>query len=346
MKFILHTGSYKTGTSCLQSTLYEAREKLLNAKCLYPMAGLRQNLTSNSKMSRAHHQYFHTQRGRNKAKFEQLFDKLKDEIDVAKPETIILSTELFTGCPKIFKKKVIDQINDISSDITILYAVRPPAEYALSMAKQQITKTLDFDYGDIKKIKLASDSDLMDWADLVGSENINARLYDSFSRKNFLFELLAPMIGNAIASQLPFSKKTENDSVDFHYLLLARQLKHKIQKCSLLPLPLSGSKMVRMVYLLLHKHTQQLGLPMIPIELSASQMHEITINSFQYCERILPYLTADESARLMSFSDGSLRPNITKLTIDPATLYSIINDEADLIMSELAISGCRRSRSA
>jgi len=309
------------------------------------MAGLRQNLTSNSKMSRAHHQYFHTQRGRNKAKFEQLFDKLKDEIAATKPETIILSTELFTGCSKIFKKKIIEQINDISSDITILYAVRPPAEYALSMAKQQITKTLDFDYGNIKKIKLASDIDLIDWSDLVGTENVNASLYDSFSRKNFLYELLAPVIGTAIAAHLPFSKKTENDSVDFHYLLLARQLKHKIQKCSLLPIPLSGSKMVRMVYLLLQKHTQKLGLPKIPIELSATQMHEITINNFQYCERIRPYLTADESARLMSFSDQSLRPHIYKQTIDPASLYSIINDEAELIMSKLAISGRMRSRS-
>lgn len=90
MKIYIHAGTFKTGSSGLQNSLYYQRDKLLQNGVLYPVTGISENGDSiGFRHSRFVYEY-------KKDTYLQLVQELRREIEEHKPEILIMSSEAWS----------------------------------------------------------------------------------------------------------------------------------------------------------------------------------------------------------------------------------------------------------
>jgi hypothetical protein len=145
MEAIVHYGMAKTGTTSIQMALHSARSRLRERGLLYPVTG----------GGRAHHiltalfKPFEDVRPamRHRAGYDparlhaaarRAWDSVKWQVDRAKPERVVLSSEMFFGTVSVDGQgRFRERLEEIFPSITICLYVRSPASHFRSLAQQE-----------------------------------------------------------------------------------------------------------------------------------------------------------------------------------------------------------------
>nr|WP_010131658.1 hypothetical protein [Microbulbifer agarilyticus] len=136
MKIFIHAGTFKTGSSALQDSLYKQREKLLENRVLFPLAGI----SKNGESIGYRHSRFVYEHG--KASYQKLLSDLKSEIEVHRPEKLILSSEAWSrpgAAVKLFD--LISHLQPYSTEeISVIFVVRNVFDYAVSHYREFVRR--------------------------------------------------------------------------------------------------------------------------------------------------------------------------------------------------------------
>ena len=130
-KVVIHVGTHKTGTSSIQSFLYDQQDSLRQAGILYPNAGI----VGNTKTGSRHNRFVFD--SNNPSHYEDL----EQELIEAKPNSLVLSAEAFSSRGNEFAlQKLIDFLHSKGAPSpTLLIFLRNPWYFAKSLF---IMKTL------------------------------------------------------------------------------------------------------------------------------------------------------------------------------------------------------------
>jgi hypothetical protein len=146
---VIHAGCYKTATSTIQAIAQKNRDRFLkDFGVLYPKTGARANQGIPDADSIAHHLLFHSA----KASVETAPDaspapdtafaanrsKLAAEARKSDAARLFVSTELLSFSPQALKDRFLAYFDGLSSDVTVVYAIRRPDEMIDSMNNQML----------------------------------------------------------------------------------------------------------------------------------------------------------------------------------------------------------------
>jgi hypothetical protein len=143
VKIFIHAGTFKTGSSALQNSLYHQRENLLSNGVLYPLTGLMEDGDS---IGYRHSKFVYEY---GKGTYPKLIDELKHEIEIHKPKTLIMSSEAWSR-PEATKSLLflINFLQTYSTDkISLYFVVRNVFDYAVSHYREFVRRwgwSLDF----------------------------------------------------------------------------------------------------------------------------------------------------------------------------------------------------------
>ena len=136
MKIFIHAGTYKTGSSALQNSLYYQRDNLLKMGVLYPLTGL---MGDGDLIGHRHGKFFF-EHGKNT--YPRLIDDLKREIELHKPTTLIMSSEAWSR-PKA-AESLFDLINHLqiysTEKISLYFVVRNVFDYTISLYREFVRR--------------------------------------------------------------------------------------------------------------------------------------------------------------------------------------------------------------
>ena len=147
MEIILHIGTSKTGTSSIQSSLYEAREKLLQHGILYPdlsNSGISHNFLVTGFISQKFlPRQYQTKLDQGKISlpfdFEKSWKELLNQCSFFEPKKLILSGEYFAFMEYNSCKKFISKLLKLTDlPITVVAYIRRPSSHYNSQIQQKI----------------------------------------------------------------------------------------------------------------------------------------------------------------------------------------------------------------
>jgi len=202
----IHIGSYKTGTTTIQSFCSENRKLLAKKGCYYP------NAPGNNRISEAHHglalSLFKNYGGlpagwyRDENSFDDYIYKYLSEISSIKENKILFSSEEFCQLinlndPYIAMQRLKNEFIDFN--INIIFYVRDPLSLVKSVYNQFMREVsrkvplksfIDWFYYLDKKIMLPYEA-ISIWEDVFGEENIKIKIYSkSTDHLNEFFNIL------------------------------------------------------------------------------------------------------------------------------------------------------------
>jgi len=173
MKYILHIGRSKTGTSSLQRFLHTNRDVLARCGVYYPKSGLR-NI--------AHHEiarYFVSKirsvcSQNELSQMQKTLRELSEEI-LNKDRTILLSSEAFQNCEPELLLEVFEPENT-----KIIVYLREQVDYFISSYQQRVharNEYVSLKEG-VRRYIVDYESFLKKWEKVFGRKNIEVRVYD------------------------------------------------------------------------------------------------------------------------------------------------------------------------
>ena len=145
MRFVLHAGMPKAGSSALQATLTEAHRGLLKKGVLYPLIEFSHHnflvagILPYERLPRRFKHVYSSKRDQLAPDFERYWSRIVAQIRHHKPHTVVLSGESF------FRELSDDQVSKLNAllrpwakDLEIVIYVRRPSEYFLSAIQQKL----------------------------------------------------------------------------------------------------------------------------------------------------------------------------------------------------------------
>ena len=145
---VIHAGCYKTATSTIQAIAQKNRDRFLkDFGVLYPKTGARANQGIPDADSIAHHLLFHSAKASVEAApdasppdtaFAANRSKLSAEARKSDAARLFVSTELLSFSPEALKDRFLGYFDGLSSDVTVVYAIRRPDEMIDSMNNQML----------------------------------------------------------------------------------------------------------------------------------------------------------------------------------------------------------------
>lgn len=181
-KLIIHIGPHKTGTTALQYFLFKKQDALKKAGVLYPSTDLRD--------WQAHHRLAMALKGREDRKNGDRPDRdletawIAAEARQSSAGTIVISSEEFFSTKTENIKYLADKFSDF--DIRAVFYARRQDDFLVASYAQKIKMaTNDFNppiYDFLEApMSISRDIDLFScvsrWADVIGKDKIDARLY-------------------------------------------------------------------------------------------------------------------------------------------------------------------------
>lgn len=173
MKIIFHIGCHKTGTTSIQTSLYYAKDKLLNNGILYNP--IEKDKTYNHLY---YSRYLNGDKNLTNVVFENLINT-KSLIDKYNPPFLLLSSEDFCEYSPIGIYKLLRKINiNINQNNTYcIFYIRHPCELYIANLEQRIKNgniilrnPYEFKFDIYKYIKL--------WMNYIDFKNMNICIYD------------------------------------------------------------------------------------------------------------------------------------------------------------------------
>jgi 2-polyprenyl-3-methyl-5-hydroxy-6-metoxy-1,4-benzoquinol methylase len=229
-QLFLHIGSPKTGTSYLQSFMFENYENLKSKNVLYPKSLI------GSAADPKHQPLFASLFTDNEKRFYDLLRRMAHETN-GSTEALILSSEGFYHHINEFTEsswRLLKSLGDLF-EIKIVVYLRPQSEYVESMYRQYMKnpRGVNAEFGSslsiyemMERPKLRQNLDyydsLMKWAAVVGEENILVRRYAKNVVEDFMtllkLEIKNPKKANrtnpSITREMAELLRQLNDSVD------------------------------------------------------------------------------------------------------------------------------------
>jgi len=136
MKVFVHAGTFKTGSSALQNSLYNQKSNLLQNGVLYPSTGL----SEDGDLIGYRHSKFVYEYGKDT--YPRLIVDLKREIEIHKPKILILSSEAWSR-PEA-ANSLFDLINHLQTysteKISLYFVVRNVFDYAISHYREFVRR--------------------------------------------------------------------------------------------------------------------------------------------------------------------------------------------------------------
>jgi len=215
MKFLIHIGVNKTGTSSLQNAFFSRRTQLSEMGVLYPRTGCQQS---------AHHQLSRVVKGAPAAALglsENWADDLRSEFK--DHELCVLSSENFATLRDVLPMTQICP----PGDTRVLLYLRDYAHYMASWYQQAIhSRNLAFSIEDFLENYRADFSTIVSlWREVYGAENVEVRLYDRARLKEGdivtdFCDMIRPGLDNIFAGM----KHISNPSLSGNLLMFKRIL--------------------------------------------------------------------------------------------------------------------------
>jgi hypothetical protein len=218
MDVIIHAGYYKTATTSIQAICQMNRQRLLQVGLLYPQSGLRRNTGISHPMSMGHHLLYHgvrnaTRRPKLLPHLEALKTQFGVEVEGAGAAQVLISTELLSSANLQIKSAFLDLVTQEKYPIRIVYAVGLPHLLAESMLKQALRFHKNPSVPDlVATISRRIQTDLSEWIDLVGQQNVHVHFFSKKRYKPFLL-LFLQSLGIAEPATLLASDMVLNASV-------------------------------------------------------------------------------------------------------------------------------------
>lgn len=182
-RIFLHIGTHKTGTTSIQKFLANAENHLREDGILYPQSG-RPNVEHEAKYG--HHVLAWAIRKKKGVNHLDDWKRVIDEIDTAKEQTVVLSSEDFETCTK-------EQIAHIgvlleSFEVHIVLFLRNPLDFLVSAYKQNIKsgKTAEsFDEFVERRKHRCNYTRLVErWAGKFGTDYLHVRVFEKYQDNN------------------------------------------------------------------------------------------------------------------------------------------------------------------
>ncbi len=227
MRFILHIGMPKTGTTAIQAFLSQHRDKLLHKySLLYPKTGMRDDVVKFPVHSKFHLSILPW--GRDKIDPIELKNSLTKEIKLEKPKTVILSSEVFS----FFSKEEIlefKEIYDFPITDIVCYIRRQDllvdSLYRHTIKDYDIRRTEDFKNYLLKLIKkykrqfsaLKYYELVSRWKEIFPNARVIVRLYDRklFPERNVILDFLS-LVGVDISDMGGYISNTDINTTLSH----------------------------------------------------------------------------------------------------------------------------------
>lgn len=216
MNLILHIGPPKTGSTVIQSFLNSAQKELLNDGILYPSKGrLEADVTCHLRLPQrfvrgtrfisktgpdfAHHLLEWTLAGiAQNISAERCWSDILDEIESIKPETAIISSELFAWLPEEQLQKVKLLLKNYSVSVLIFF--RNPLKWQLSRYNQMVKKgnyrrSFRAFFREPSSQFISYERLTKRYANIFGQKNVELRLFDKITHHDTLEHDLIHMLG-------------------------------------------------------------------------------------------------------------------------------------------------------
>ena len=215
----IHGGTHKTGTTSIQFFLQKNYEYLKNNSILYPIAGREELLQHHylfSSIRNPIHPYF-----RSKKSFMTYMDDLENEINIERPEQVIISSEIFGELINQDISTLKNYIHEISkpfSEIKVIFYIRRPDLYGISANNTNIW------YG-MQKEHILSYPNILRWTKILDR---NQLVFKPFEKEQFIEEnLLSDFINlfgikndnNLILTEIFFNESVSNDTIELCRIL-------------------------------------------------------------------------------------------------------------------------------
>lgn len=215
MKFLIHIGVNKTGTSSLQSAFSARRTQLSEQGILYPETGLQQS---------AHHQLSRVAKGARPASLG-LSDNWADDLraEFKDHELCVLSSENFATLRDVRPMTEICP----PGDTRVVVYLRDYARYMTSWYQQAIhSRNISFSLEDFIDNYSADFSTIVRlWREVYGSENVEVRQYDRANLKDGdIVADFCDMIRPGLEDTFAGIKHSSNPSLTGNLLMFKRML--------------------------------------------------------------------------------------------------------------------------
>lgn len=205
LKFILHIGTNKTGTTAIQTTLFKNQDHLHNHRFCYPNIGMHNH---------GHHDFVRYLKGADPAHLNLSSDWKKIfQTNVNEYEKVIFSSELFYT---IENPKDLYKLFPKNKTSIVIY-IREHLSFLISWYQQAVQLrniTCSFkEYVDFHYCQLDYDGLISKWKHAYGSSNVKVEVFDrnNFKNNNIVEDFFEKI-------QLPFNssiilKKESNKSI-------------------------------------------------------------------------------------------------------------------------------------
>lgn len=238
-QLIIHVGFHKSGTTALQESFHVNWESLKNSGILYPKIG-----------TKAHHRYAWalTQRpwGWNKRGGERVpvnvWNKAAKQIDNAKEESVLLSSEFFSELDGEKIRKIKADIKN--RNVQILFTLRPLVKLLPSSYQQYLKYGITAEYEDWLHSVLDKPGEskinptfwkrhfhgqvVARWADVFGAANITVLIVNE-AQPTFLFDEINRYL-NLSPNTLQAAESGSNRSLTMEEISLLLELNRKFPK--------------------------------------------------------------------------------------------------------------------
>ncbi len=215
MKFLVHIGVNKTGTSSLQRAFFERRDRLSEQGILYPETGLQLS---------AHHQISRVVKGAPPASVG-MSDTWADDLraEFKDHELCVLSSENFATLQDVRPMAEICP----PGDTRVVVYLRDYARYMVSWYQQAIhSRNIAFSLEDFLDNHQADFTTILRlWREVYGTDNVEVRLYDRASLKDRdIVADFCDMIRPGLEETFAGMKHSSNPSLSGNLLMFKRVL--------------------------------------------------------------------------------------------------------------------------
>ena len=200
-KIFVHIGTYKTGTSSIQTALYQKREDLRRMGIHYLETGLHPTFYKHMGIFDYCHQAAHNRHRRKRWKGVDLAALVKEEIAQSNAHSFIISEESLS-VPNVGIAQKLSFLKDIA-EVQIVYCVRRQDKFLESLFLQFVKESgralkkpfVEFihDQNYLRYAKFDEIAD--DWASIFGQENILVLDFEELKEQDKLIPTFANIFG-------------------------------------------------------------------------------------------------------------------------------------------------------
>jgi len=216
-EILVHIGIGKTGTSSIQTMLFENRDLLKDHSIYFPTKGLYQYAHHNIALYAKDDMPHHT---------KSLIKEIINDFELSNCQTMILSSEQFSYSRPLYVDTFASLL--INYDVKIIFYVRRQVEYIYSSFLQKVKEGNEY-FGSINEFYNVNRKGfdyleiIKSWEKNFKKENILVRLYDKEFTPDVCKSFIEILSWNFLNKKY-YTKLSENQSLLFDFVPIIKKL--------------------------------------------------------------------------------------------------------------------------